>query len=991
MLQQDEEKSKNKQKAESADSYGKDYDNAFESGSRFNNTKNLWIPGSNNRLDIQKEWQDKGITSSGRTNHSYADINALPIPNTTKPRKQSNRCRIIQVVGVVLVLAVLEVITFFIVRNFSSKAEEVVCGLNEMKEPSGSCKPVVCEDNPVVQNGLVNVLKKAINSTAKLQCNPGFMANTNVNFQCMTNGSWVSDSEAACFLHPCGPYSLSDNVIVSEDLSHINMSITLRCAEGFDFKNESENQIQCVNNTWIGTPVCEIPGILTTETTSSPVNVGDSFDILCRLRESSSWQTVMVFRSGHSNDSVPNQLFSISYNHTSGIRYGATTFRENVSTFRDGVHLRLTFDTANCDDTGVYTCAVIVGDIQVPTDQKNTSTEIKVIETASKIKEIIASASYVQGDDANVVCKGLIGKDENEKKLGDISVRIYWDEETSKDINSVIDSTHSSGCQVDEIVNASFVITNDMHGAELQCIARGDDGSRDKKSILLNVTTTKIQISSSASTVDIGEYFSISTQLTYIRGWSTLELRKNCSGTEITIVSIQKNDTLSNLTIEEHIDLIDSDINNTTARLTFQFRNVTCSDACKKGGDIVYISTVKIDDSWVMESERIEFKMNPSVPVLTLGQDKFYKGQEATLKCTGNIGIPTHIMSITEDNVVLKLPPSSSEIYLNPETCENVETISHEFEVKDEMEGRRYQCVTSFTNGTKLSSNVEILNVTDPILYFTEESKTGTVGNTKSIQCILTETTNLSYVVVSRFSTEETLCEVNTTGKGTCNNKAEFSVHGTLSENSGVFTTTLTIHNVSCNNKVMYSCKAIGINTLKTSMDFKVIAAPTIPNLRLPTTIVEEQMSEWEDLFKCDAFLGYPANNRRLKIENKAKGSDSFKDYITQTFENGDCDGASSIERTQHMFPRTMNGSTIRCVVTDENNNILTSSAEKELRILKNVCLDEGTGQFDPHPYNCRRFIRCVGNRLYDLECASGSCSLWDSDPICNSKYCSSC
>jgi hypothetical protein len=30
-----------------------------------------------------------------------------------------------------------------------------------------------------------------------------------------------------------------------------------------------------------------------------------------------------------------------------------------------------------------------------------------------------------------------------------------------------------------------------MHGAELQCIARGDDGSRDKKSILLNVTTTK--------------------------------------------------------------------------------------------------------------------------------------------------------------------------------------------------------------------------------------------------------------------------------------------------------------------------------------------------------------------------------------------------------------------------------------------------------------------------------------------------------------------
>jgi hypothetical protein len=141
-------------------------------------------------------------------------------------------------------------------------AEEVVCGLNEMKDPSGSCKPMVCEDNPVVQNGLVNVSKKAINSTAKLQCNPGFMANTNVNFQCMTNGSWVSDSEAACFVHPCGPYLLSDHVIVSEDLSYIDMSITVRCAEGFEFKNKSEKQIQCVNNTWIGTPECEIPGII---------------------------------------------------------------------------------------------------------------------------------------------------------------------------------------------------------------------------------------------------------------------------------------------------------------------------------------------------------------------------------------------------------------------------------------------------------------------------------------------------------------------------------------------------------------------------------------------------------------------------------------------------------------------------------------------------------------------------------------------------------
>jgi hypothetical protein len=87
----------------------------------------------------------------------------------------------------------------------------------------------------------------------------------------------------------------------------------------------------------------------------------------------------MVSRSGLSNDSVSNPLFSITYNHISGIRYDATTFQAKVTPLRDGVNLQLTFATANCYDTGVYTCAVIVGDIQNPTDIKNRSTEIKVI------------------------------------------------------------------------------------------------------------------------------------------------------------------------------------------------------------------------------------------------------------------------------------------------------------------------------------------------------------------------------------------------------------------------------------------------------------------------------------------------------------------------------------------------------------------------------------------------------------------------------------
>jgi hypothetical protein len=94
-------------------------------------------------------------------------------------------------------------------------------------------------------------------------------------------------------------------------------------------------------------------------------------------------------------------------------------------------------------------------------------------------------------------------------------------------------------------------------------------------------------------------------------------------------------------------------------------------------------------------------------------------------------------------------------------------------------------------------------------------------------------------------------------------------------------------------------------------------------------------MSLWTEILKCAAYLGYPTNNRRLKIEYKPKGSDSFEDYITQSSENKKCEDVSSIEKRQHIFPVSMNGSTVRCVVADENNNVIASSAEKELRILK--------------------------------------------------------
>lgn len=92
-------------------------------------------------------------------------------------------------------------------------------------------------------------------------------------------------------------------------------------------------------------------------------------------------------------------------------------------------------------------------------------------------------------------------------------------------------------------------------------------------------------------------------------------------------------------------------------------------------------------------------------------------------------------------------------------------------------------------------------------------------GSTKTIQCILTDVANFQSVIVSRHSSEETLCEVDVSGNGTCENN-EFSIDGTMHED--IFTAKLTVHTISCGHGGIYSCKAVGINSVKTSIDFQV-------------------------------------------------------------------------------------------------------------------------------------------------------------------------
>ncbi|XP_045201641.2 uncharacterized protein LOC123555112 [Mercenaria mercenaria] len=998
--------------------------------------KNIWPQKTKNNLefnDLNVDMPEQILRSSSETKISYAVINDVHITRAEERKKENRKsprnCRIIQAVAIFVVLAVLGLIAFFIIRNMvgdrsscdtlpsvengnvnitqtSGQTEATVyCkqGYGEDENQTLTCKddkwtPVKhcrrtgCGPFPTIANGFLSGKEQTFGSTAKLRCNSGFMVNSTTYFTCLSNGTWDSNTEPTCFPHPCGQYHLSKHVVVKEDFSHVNMSIDVQCEDGFDFANESETYIYCDNNTWIENPRCEIPGKLALETKNSSVLIsGKSFSINCTLTQSPKWETVMFERIDFENSSITNPLLTVTNinGNSTTDKLHVTYFRKNVTPLADGVSVILTVDKVQCNDTGIYICSVLAGNITSPKGIKSSRKHFKAIDASSKLSEIIAQTSVVQGDKIEVKCIGSIGQDENGTKLGEMFLRIYKDENTVENVSFVIESSETEDCQTHETINATILITNDMNRAELQCVMIDYNGNRQKRSVLLNVTTTTVRISTSSPAVNIGSEVNMTCELNHIRGWSSIEIRKNCSNTEVIIGSSRNNQSASDFTMEKHMILSENDFTESSAKLVLHFENVTCRDACGHGGDIEYMCAVKIEDSWVTGSMKLEFQRKPSTPVLSTEQDKFYLGQEAVIKCTGNVGIPTRNMTMKENSVELPARLLDSEINLDKDTCANVQTITYTFAVIDDKDGFLYHCETSYENRSR-RSNVETVNVTDPILYFSDESKTAFVGSSKDIQCVLTSTMNMTDMVISKLNSE--ICKVNGTGVGSCAS-IEFSAYGNFSLNGTIFTMTMTLQKVSCDDYDTYTCRAVGTETLKTSMEFLVKSVATVPELRLPTTLVEDQKAEWEDQLNCTAELGYPEKRRRLEVQIKLNSSDSFTVYKTliKEGEGGDCRRNASIYLRQAVFRKEHNGSTIRCVILNNDNEVIASSTEKELKLLKNVCLAEDNREFDLHPFSCQRYVWCVGERLYDRECAGGSCSTLNSQWICGDSDCTGC
>lgn len=108
-----------------------------------------------------------------------------------------------------------------------------------------------------------------------------------------------------------------------------------------------------------------------------------------------------------------------------------------------------------------------------------------------------------------------------------------------------------------------------------------------------------------------------------------------------------------------------------------------------------------------------------------------------------------------------------------------------------------------------------------------------------------------------------------------------------------------------------------------------------MPVLKLPkdNEVIENVAISQGDPIVCTADVGYPANDKELKIQLKLNNSDSFVDFLKPAVVTDCTENATVTTTFNTRLNRTVNGAAYRCGIF-KNGNLSTESPVRTLRVI---------------------------------------------------------
>ncbi|XP_045202508.2 uncharacterized protein LOC123555987 [Mercenaria mercenaria] len=409
-----------------------------------------------------------------------------------------------------------------------------------------------------------------------------------------------------------------------------------------------------------------------------------------------------------------------------------------------------------------------------------------------------------------------------------------------------------------------------------------------------------------------------------------------------------------------------------TSTITLKFVPLQCQH--------IGIYTFKYSD--VEGSSEVEVVANVSKPALSKQPDQFYRNQEVQITCSVDVGRPKGSLALkVKESGESKWTEVAEVTKSENETakCTTFMSVTHVFYISGGMEGHQYICEATGANNDILESNLETIEVSNPVVYFMRESETVQIGSSLQLECVIEGISAESGAILTRNSKvlgEEHVCNISSSGIVACSSMDTNGI-GAVNANNNL-TAVVTINPVRCEDEGTYYCQSVSDSSLQASFTLSAIKPPSGGVLlSLPTRMVLN-LAEYSEKVTCDANVGYPAGE--IRIEYSKNNFESYDTYNIGTKEpetelKKECSINKTVSYKEHTFTESWNNTDIRCAVynhTDVTEPMLVSDVQR-IKLIENECPSTGYPEYY-HPFNCHYYIRCSEGAISVSDCGSKDC-----------------
>ncbi|XP_053403777.1 uncharacterized protein LOC123554699 isoform X2 [Mercenaria mercenaria] len=398
------------------------------------------------------------------------------------------------------------------------------------------------------------------------------------------------------------------------------------------------------------------------------------------------------------------------------------------------------------------------------------------------------------------------------------------------------------------------------------------------------------------------------------------------------------------------------DVKVSEGSVSLSFSNVSCN---QEGEYVIRLnSQTDITHSLVVISPASEPSLNkPS---------KVRLNERLAISCSGDIGRDQYGNAATHMFLEVKFENESMFSIYNEsveqdpavlENCRYTQTVRLIFYPDVGWNNSEVRCAARNETNVVQSSTIQSIKIDGPNTYFETSNLTGVVGESVILTCIVDGVDGLTGITITK-GTDRAIV-VSYPGNYNSESVTVVTEKSNLNYSSGVLIINMT---VQCGDDGDYFCTPSGLGNPSEAGSVLSLHWKALAPVLDPSSDMVENSDPWVGIgFEtvCTGELG--SQNASVYLESNADGR--FKKIelpISSEYKLNECSNFATI-KFNNKYTADWNGTVIKCVIETEEEKLM--DAEYVTVVPETFCNGHANGFRIPHPFDCRAWFMCGGNR----------------------------